>query len=375
MDLDFTAEQDLLRDAVRGVCAKHASLDVVRKMEGDPLGYPEHLWTQMSETGLLGLTLPERWGGSEMSMLDAVVVYEELGRALAPSPHFVSSVMSGGVIASAGTDAQRERWLPQIAAGETVLTPAWLEPGRGFGPLGVQLSASADGDGWRLSGTKRHVEFAAAADRLLVLARTGPEPEAVMLALVDLRSDGVTLQPQATVASGSQCRVDFEGAHVPADSVVGEPGEAWSVWDQVMRDGIVLLAAQAVGGARYALDITVQYAKDRFQFDKPLGAFQAIAHYLSDAVTRVDGAETLVWEAAWARSTGRPVARLAPMSKLFACQTFRDVTAMAQQVFGGVGFTVDYDIQLYFRRAKQLQLSWWDSRHLEELVAAALLDS
>jgi alkylation response protein AidB-like acyl-CoA dehydrogenase len=142
-----------------------------------------------------------------------------------------------------------------------------------------------------------------------------------------------------------------------------------------MREGIVLLAAQAVGGARYALDITVQYAKDRFQFDKPLGAFQAIAHYLSDAVTRVDGAETLVWEAAWARSTGRPIARLAPMSKLFACQTFRDVTAMAQQVFGGVGFTVDYDIQLYFRRAKQLQLSWWDSRYLEELVAAALLDS
>jgi alkylation response protein AidB-like acyl-CoA dehydrogenase len=142
----------------------------------------------------------------------------------------------------------------------------------------------------------------------------------------------------------------------------------------VLRDGIVLLAAQAVGGARYALDITVQYAKDRFQFDKPLGAFQSIAHYLADAVTRVDGAETLVWEAAWARSTGRSTARLAPMAKLFACQTFRDVTAMAQQVFGGVGFTVEYDIQLYFRRAKQLQLSWWDGRHLEELVAAQVLD-
>src|SRR6059058_2923295 len=112
----------------------------------------------------------------------------------------------------------------------------------------------------------------------------------------------------------------------------------------------------------------------RFQFDKPLGAFQAIAHYLSDAVTRVDGAETLVWEAAWARSTGRSTARLAPMAKLFACQTFRDVTAMAQQVFGGVGFTVEYDIQLYFRRAKQLQLSWWDDRYLEELIATDVLD-
>jgi alkylation response protein AidB-like acyl-CoA dehydrogenase len=375
MELDFTPEQELLRDAVRGVCAKHASLDVVRQMEGDPRGYPDQLWAQMSETGLLGLTLPERWGGSGMSMVDAVVVYEELGRALAPSPHFVSSVMSGGVIASTGTDEQRERWVAPIAAGEVVVTPAWLEPGRGFGPFGVQLSASADGDGWRLSGTKRHVEYAGAADRLLVLARSGTGPDGVMLVLVDPSADGVTLCPQPTVASDVQSRVDFDAVYVPGDAVVGVPGAGWSAWERVMGDGIVLLAAQAVGGARYALDITVQYAKDRFQFDKPLGAFQAIAHYLADAVTRVDGAETLVWEAAWARSTGRSTARLAPMAKLFACQTFRDVTAMAQQVFGGVGFTVDYDIQLYFRRAKQLQLSWWDARYLEELVAADVLDA
>jgi alkylation response protein AidB-like acyl-CoA dehydrogenase len=374
MELDFTAEQELLRDAVRGICAKHASLDVVRQMEGDAIGYPDQLWAQLLETGILGLTLPERWGGSGMSMLDAVVVYEELGRTLAPSPHFVSSVMSGGVLALAGTDEQRDRWLAPIASGDAVVTPAWLEPGRGFGPGGVRLPATAEGEGWRLTGTKRHVEYAAAADRLLVLARCGAAPDAVVLALVDPHADGVTLTPQPTVASDSQCRVDFDGVLVAGDAVVGTPGAGWSAWDQVMRDGIVLLAAQAVGGARYALDITVQYAKDRFQFDKPLGAFQAISHYLADAVTRVDGAETLVWEAAWARSTGRSTARLAPMAKLFACQTFRDVTAMAQQVFGGVGFTVDYDIQLYFRRAKQLQLSWWDPRYLEELVAVEVLD-
>jgi alkylation response protein AidB-like acyl-CoA dehydrogenase len=141
-----------------------------------------------------------------------------------------------------------------------------------------------------------------------------------------------------------------------------------------MHDGIILLAAQAVGGARYALDITVQYAKDRHQFDKPLGAFQAISHYLADAKTNVDGATLLAYEAAWARAEGRDVEKLAPMAKLFACQTFRDVTAMAQQVFGGVGFTLEYDIQLYFRRAKQLQISWWNDRYLEELIAAAVLD-
>ncbi len=141
-----------------------------------------------------------------------------------------------------------------------------------------------------------------------------------------------------------------------------------------MCDGAIALAAQAIGGAERALEMTVQYAKDRHQFDKPLGAFQSIAHYLADAATTVDGGNTLVYEAAWARSEGKPIDRLAPMAKLFACQTFRDVTAMAQQVYGGVGFTIEYDIQLYFRRAKQLQLSWWDSRSLEELVAHDVLD-
>ena len=141
-----------------------------------------------------------------------------------------------------------------------------------------------------------------------------------------------------------------------------------------MYDGIILLAAQAMGGAERALEMTVGYAKERTQFDKPLGAFQSIAHYLADAATAVDGGKTLVYQAAWARSAGRPVERLAPMAKLFACQTFRDLTAMGQQVFGGVGFTVEYDIQLYFRRAKQLQMTWWDGRYLEELVAASVLD-
>jgi alkylation response protein AidB-like acyl-CoA dehydrogenase len=371
MDLDFTPEQDMLREAVAGVCARHCGLDVVRAMEDDPVGYSDKFWEQLAELGLLGMTVPEEHGGSGMTMLDAVVVYTELGRALAPSPHFVSSVMSGGVLARAGSPAQQAEWLPQISAGEAIITTAWLEPGGGFGPEGVQLRATADGDAWRLDGVKRHVPFASAADRLLVLARTVEGPS---LFLVDPEAAGVTLTQLMTISSDTQYRVDFDGVRVDADALIGTAGDGWTTWDAVMYDGIILLAAQAVGGAHYALDITVQYAKDRFQFDKPLGAFQSIAHYLSDAVTTVDGAETLVWEAAWARTEERDVSSLAPMAKLFACQTFRDVTATAQQVFGGVGFTLEYDIQLYFRRAKQLQLSWWNDRYLEELVAHQVLD-
>src|SRR5262245_54032204 len=171
MDLDWTEEQVALRDMVRGVCAQYAPLEVVRQVEDDPTGYPAELWKQLGELGVTGLLIPEEYGGSAQSVLEAAVVYEEFGRALAPSPHFVSAVISAGLLLAAGSAEQKKTWLQKIASGEAVLTPAWLEPGNGFGPAGVQLRAKPDGDGFRLSGTKRHVLFASAAARLVVLAR------------------------------------------------------------------------------------------------------------------------------------------------------------------------------------------------------------
>jgi alkylation response protein AidB-like acyl-CoA dehydrogenase len=374
MELTFSQEQQMLRDTVRGMLVAHSPIEVVRKMEDDPVGYPADLWKKLAELGLLGLTLPERYGGADLTTLDAAVLYEEMGRALAPSPHFVSAVLSAGVIAAAGSEAQKDEWLPKIVSGEAIITPAWLEPQGGYGPAGVRLAATDDGRQVRLKGTKRHVAFARAATRLLVLARTGKGERDVDLFLVDPKDARVDLLQQHAMASDTQYQVTLDDVAVAKSERIGPAGSGWTTWDEVMHDGIILLAAQAIGGADRALEMTVDYAKMRKQFDKPLGAFQAIAHYLADAVTTVDGGRTLVYEAAWARSTGRPVDRLAPMAKLFACQTFRDVTAMAEQVHGGLGFTVEFDIQLYFRRAKQLQLSWWDSRYLEELVAASVLD-
>jgi alkylation response protein AidB-like acyl-CoA dehydrogenase len=374
MDLDFTDEQQMLREMVRGLCADVASLDVVRELEDDPKGYRDEFWKQLAELDLIGLTIPESFGGSGMTMLEAAIVYEEFGRALSPSPHFASAVISAGLLVAAGSEAQRAEWLPRIAKGDAVVVPAWLEPTGGFSPAGVQTRARPDGDGFVLDGTKWHVPFASSADRLLVVARTGDAPDALDLFLVDPASTGVSLEQQKTIASDTQYAVTLAGVRVPAGDRIGGAGTGWSTWMEVAKDGLILLAAQAMGGAQHALEITVQYAKDREQFDKPLGAFQAISHYLADAKTMVDGGTLLVYEAAWARASGRAVDQLAPMAKLFACQTYRDVTAMAQQVFGGVGFTVEYDIQLYFRRAKQLQIGWFDDRALEELVAAAVLD-
>jgi len=375
LDLAFTEEQEMLRGVVRGLLAEHAPTSVVREMEDDPVGYPADLWKRLGALDLLGLLLPEEHGGSGMTALEGVVLYEELGRSLAPVPHFVSCVVSGTALAAGGTDAQRAEWLPRVAAGDAVLTPAWLEPDGGFGPRGVRARATTDDGGatFRLTGTKRHVAFAAAATRLLVLARTGDAPGDVDLFLVDPAAPGVTLTQQLTIASDTQYRVDLDRVAVAAEDRLGGAGSGWATWETVRDDALILLAAWAVGAADRTQEITVQYAKDREQFGKPIGAFQAIAHYLADRQAELDGARTLVHEAAWARATGRPVTRLAPMAKLFAARVLRDVTATSQQVHGGNGFTLEYDVQLYFRRAKALQVSWWGDRDLEELIAADVL--
>jgi len=373
MDLDFTAEQDMLREMVRSVCAASSSLDTVRALEDDPVGYSTELWKQLAELDLLGLMLPEEYGGSGMTALEGVVVYEEFGRALVSSPHFVSSVMGAGLLLGAGSAPQREL-LRRIASGDEILTTAWLESEGGFGARSIRTTATPDGDGFRLDGTKWHVPFASSATRIVVLARTSDAADGVDLFLVDPDATGVELTQQFTLGSENQYVVTLSGVQVGESERIGAAGTGWATWNAVLLEGIVFLAAQAIGGARAALELTTQYAKDREQFDKPLGAFQAIAHYLADASTNVEGGEILVHEAAAALAQGQSIDQLAPMAKLFAGRTYREVTAMAQQVFGGVGFTLEYDIQLYFRRAKQQQISWWDDRALEERVAACVLD-
>jgi alkylation response protein AidB-like acyl-CoA dehydrogenase len=377
LDLAFTEEQEMLREVVRSLLAEHSPPTVVREMEDHPVGHPADLWKQLGALDLLGLLVPEAHGGSGMGLLDGVVLYEELGRALAPTPHFVSCVVSAGALATGGTDAQKASWLPRIASGAAVLTPAWLEPDGGHGPRGVRTRATTDdgGETYSITGVKRHVQFAAAATRLVVLARTGVAEGDIDLFLVDPQAERVTLTQQLTVASDTQYRVDLDGVHVAAADRIGAVRTGWATWNAVRDDALILLGAWAVGAGDRTQEMTVQYAKDREQFGKPIGAFQSIAHYLADRQAELDGARTLVHEAAWARSHGRSVARLAPMAKLFATKVWRDVTATAQQIHGGNGFTLDYDVQLYFRRAKALQISWWPTRDLEELIAADVLDT
>jgi alkylation response protein AidB-like acyl-CoA dehydrogenase len=374
VDLTFTEEQDLLRATVRDLCQKHSSPEIVRQLEGDPMGYRPELWTELAATGLLGLTIPDAEGGAGLTALELVVAYEEFGRALCWSPHFTSGVIGASVIGQ-GSDEQRAEWLPRIASGQVVLTAAWLEPERGCGPEGVQTAAEWDGDGFRVTGTKMLVPFASSATHLLTLVRTGAGERDIDLLLIEAGSAGIRVEPLTAMAHDAEAFVHCDGVRVPAGARLGDEGEGWRIWEEAATDGLIALAGYAVGGAARAHELSVEYAKEREQFGRAIGSFQGLAHPLAEMAVEVEGARTLAYEAAWARAMGRSASTLAAMAKLYAADVYRRATKLGHQVFGGIGFTTDIDMQLYFRRAKQLELTWWDPKYLEQRVAAAELDA
>lgn len=365
MDLRFTEEQEMLRQTVRGMCARSSTPEHVRAVEDHPTGYRPELWDQIVRIGLTGLTIPEQLGGAGQGPLENVVVYEEFGRALAISPHLVSCVLAAGVLAGGGNEEAAKAWLPRVAAGDAVLGIAWLESGRGCGPEGVQTRCSAG----RISGEKVLVPFGTAVDRLVVLARTGASPGDVGAFLVDPTAGGVTLEQTRAMARETVHRVRFDGA---AAERVGD----WPAWEDVATDGMIALAAFCIGGAERALAMAVEYATQRVQFDRPIGSFQGVAHPLADMATEIEGSKVVTYEAAWARATGKAAAPvLAAMAKLQAADAFKRTTKVGQQVLGGIGFTLEIDMQLYFRRAKQIEIAWWDPAFLEKRIAAAELDA
>ena len=374
MDLDFSEEQVMLRDTARGICNELSPSAVVRAMEQDEAGYSAPFWQQLAELGITSLGIPEAHGGMAWGALEMAIVYEEFGRSLAPSPHWASCVLSAKLLELAGSAEQQASLLPGIATGETIVVPAWLEPKNGFGPEGVQLRAAQQGDGYVLNGSKLLVPFASSAARLLVLARVGEGVRDVVGLLVDPKAAGVTLKRERNLADDTLFQVDFSQVAVAAADVLGGAG-FWAAWEQAMTRSIVALAAQAIGAAEAIHAMTTDYAKQRVQFGKPIGSFQAIAHYLADSIVRIEGAKVLVYQAAWAIDNGKPYEKLALQAKLQACNVFREAAATGVQVHGGFGFTSEGDPQLYFRRAKHWQLNNWDAAYLEKRIAALILDA
>ena len=371
MDLELTPEQQMLRDAVRDLCGKYGDPDRLRELEDDPTGFDPDAWRELAAMDLIGLTLPAEHGGSGMTALESMVVFEELGRAIVPTPLLVSSVIAGGLLAHAGSTELQGEWLPRIATGEVIATLAWHEAERSDTAAGIGVTASADGDALVVEGTKILVPFASSADALLVLVRDG---DGVSVVLVPTEADGITLAQTTVADSSAQYEVRFDGVRVPASNRVGAAGAGWDAFEAVMDDALIAVGAMAVGGTAHVLEMMVDYATERVQFGVPIGNFQGVAHPIADVATELEGARTLVLQAAWARAEHGTSGALHALAKRFACETYRRATRCAHQVYGGIGFTRAIDVQLYFRRAKQLELDWFEPRTLTERIAVAELD-
>lgn len=375
MDLALSEEQEMLRKMARDFLTNECPKKHVREMEEDEKGYSPELWQKMAELGWTGLVLPEQYGGGGGSFLDLAILLEEMGRACLPGPFFPTVVLGALTLAEAGTEAQKKQVLPLVAGGKAIVTLALTEPSAAWSADGVSTKASLQGDSYTLNGTKLFVSDAHVADWLIVVARTGegnkPE-EGITLFLVDARSNGLKYEVLKTIASDKQCEITLKDVSVPASNVIGKAGQGWEIVERALRRAAVAKCVEMVGGAQQVLEMTVQYAKDRVQFDKPIGSFQAIQHHCANMATDVDGARLIAYQAAWMMSEALPCTREVAMAKAWLSDAYRRVTAIGHQVHGGVGFTKDHDMQLYYRRAKAGELAFGDADFQREVVAAEL---
>jgi len=375
MDLDFTEEQVMFRTMARDFMAKECPSTLVRELEESERGYSPELWRKVAELGWLGLTFPEDYGGISGSCLDLAILYDEMGRALFPSPHLPTVVLGGHAILDCGSEEQKQECLPRIADGELLLSLALTEPATRYQPVAITTRAVAQGDDYVINGTKLFVPNANIADYLVCVARTGdgqaPE-EGITMFLVDAHSPGLTCTPLKTISEighDKQFEVTFDEVKVPKKKVLGELNQGWAPLSRVLNQATVALCAEMVGGAQAVLEMSVEYSKERVAFGRPIGSFQALQHKMADMLIEVDGAWLLTYQAAWMLAEGLPCAKEVAMAKAWTSNAYRRVTAGAIQIHGGYGYCSEVDTTLYYRRAKAAEFALGDPRFHRRIVA------
>ena len=373
MDFGFSEEQELLRKSAADFLAKECPMSYVRQMMEDDRGYSDELWNKMAELGWTGLIYPEEYGGAGLSIVDLVVVLEEMGKASVPGPFFSSTCLGGLVILEAGNDAQKQKYLPDIAAGKTKATLAFLEENARWDEKGVNIKARKGKKNYSLSGVKLFVPDAHTADVIVCAVRTA---DGLSLFVVDRQQAGVNTRLLKTMDQTRKlCEVTFDKVQITPDAVLGTAGQASEPLRRIIDRSKVALCAEMCGGAQKVLDMTVEYAKIREQFGRPIGSFQAIQHKCANMLVQVESAKSATYYAAWAVSNNVPEAPLAAaMAKAYCSDAFRQVTAEGIQVHGGIGFTWEHDMHIYFKRAKGSEVTFGDATWNRELVAQYTLD-
>jgi len=375
MDIGFTEEQELLRDIARKFLDSECPTKFVREMMATDDAVTDQFWRQLADNGWLGITYPEDAGGSGLGLVDLVVLMEEIGRAVMPGPYPATVLLGGAAIAAAGSADQRREWLPRIAAGQVKATLAVTEPNPRWDAAGITATArEGRWSGLALSGTKMFVSDAHLADVLIVAARSrdgSTMEDGVSLFLVPKDMPGLSVRRLPSIDETRKlCEVTLANVAVPGSALLGELHGGWAPLQQVIDRAAVALSAEMCGAAQRVLEMTVEYAKLRVAFGKPIGSYQGVKHKCADMLVEIENAKSLTYYAAWAVDEGAADAPLAvSMAKAAASDAGRKVCAAGIQLHGGIGMTWEHDLQLYLKRAKADEVAFGDASWHRERVA------
>ena len=376
MDILPTEEEQMLKNVAREFLETEVSTALVREMELDGLGYPPALWKQMAELGWLGMSLPEEYGGQGLPITYLGLILQEAGRVMAPVP-LHSTMVAALTIAEEGSDQQKKEILPAVSDGNMVLTWAVHERDARLIPEAMELEAKADGDGWILNGTKMFVDNFVVAGRCLVAARTSPAScsnQGISLFLVDTNGNGVNQTALSTLAKDKQSRVDFNDHRVEKVALLGQVDQGWLIVEAMLDRATALICCQMVGAARKDAEMAIEYAKNRVAFGRPIGSFQSVQHLLADMLLHVDGGEMLTFEALWKMDEGLPASVEVSQAKAFCNEKCESVVRTSQVIHGGIGFMMEFDLHLWFRRVTSWSLRLGTTYEHRAKISAALLD-
>ena len=371
MDLGLTEIQQMLKTSAQDFLTRECPLTLVREMEEDSKGYTDELWRQMIALGWTGVAFPEQYGGTGGTFADLGVLLEEIGRALAPAPFFSTVVLGGMTVLDGGSDAQKDEILSRICAGTIIMTMALSEESLSYEPWGIEATANEQGGNYQITGTKLFVPEAETADTIIVAARTSSESDpakGISLFLVPAGTSGLTITPMTSVGNERVYEVSLENVSVPADSVIGNVGEAWPIIDRALLRATAAQCIEMLGGAQAVLEMTVEYAKGRTQFGRAIGSFQAVQHHCARMATDVEGSKNIAYQAVWRLAEGLPAQKEVAMAQAWIGPAYRRVCGTAHQCHGAIGFTKEHDLQLFTRRAKVHELTYGDANYHKEIA-------
>ncbi len=375
MEIEFTEDQKMLRTTANDFLAAECPKEKVRELDENELGYSPELWKKIAALGWLGLVMPEAYDGMEASFQDLTIILEQTGKNIFPGP-FICTMIEGCLpILDAGSEEQKKEFLPKIASGESIFTMALLEDEGVYDTYGITTKATAKGDSFVINGTKLFVEMAHIANYLLCVTRTkeGTSSEdGITLFIVDAKAPGIHCEAMPTLGMDKLCEVRFENVTVPKKNMLGELNKGWPIVEKIIRRGAIAKSAESVGGMQACLDMTVSYTKERVQYDRPLGAFQALQHRMADMYSAIETSKNLLYRVAWLESEGTPCTREASEAKAYINETSKLVTQEAIQLHGAIGTTNEHDVGLYYRRAKEASLAFGDTDYHRGIVADQL---